>query len=68
MRHTQLREWRSFYGFMLLAQELFCHVLGGTAAVAHGEDYCGSALSITALLDYKKGIDIRMIWHIFLQF
>jgi hypothetical protein len=24
----------------LLAQELTGHVLGGTAAVAHGEDYC----------------------------
>ena len=29
--------------WILLAEQLLCHVLGGAAAVAHGEDYCGTA-------------------------
>ena len=41
---------------VLLAQELFCHVLGGATAVAHGEDYCG-----TATHDVATGVEVANV-------
>ena len=47
---------------ILLAQELTCHVLGGAAAVAHGEDYCG-----TATHDVATGVEVANVaLHCFL--
>ena len=46
MRHSRSRGWRICLLLCsgdLLAQELTCHVLGGAAAVAHGEDNGGTA-------------------------